>query len=53
MDNTFGVFRAAYIIAAVVYAGYALTIWLRAKRIRERLGQVNRQLGETADGPSR
>ena len=37
MDNTFGVFRAAYIIAVVVYGGYALTIWLRAKRIRERL----------------
>jgi hypothetical protein len=37
VDNTFGVFRAAYIIAVVVYGGYALTIWLRAKRIRERL----------------
>ena len=37
MDNTLGVFRAAYIIGVIVYGGYALTIWLRAKRIRERL----------------
>jgi hypothetical protein len=37
MADTWGVYRAAYIIAAVVYGGYALTIWLRAKRIRERL----------------
>jgi hypothetical protein len=37
MADTWGVFHAAYTIAAIVYGGYALTIWLRAKRIRERL----------------
>ena len=42
MAETWGVFRAAYIIAAVVYGGYALTIWLRAKRIREKLKMTER-----------
>jgi hypothetical protein len=37
MADTWGPFRAAYIVAAIVYSGYALTIWLRAKRVRERL----------------
>ena len=51
MDDTQGVFRAAYIIAAIVYGGYALTIWLRAKRIRERLAQARN--AEQADRPAR
>jgi hypothetical protein len=37
MADTWSVFRAAYIIAALVYGGYAVSIWLRAKRIREQL----------------
>jgi hypothetical protein len=36
MAETTGVFHAAYVIAAVVYGGYALTIWMRAKRVRDR-----------------
>ena len=53
MDDTQGVFRAAYIIAAIVYGGYALTIWLRAKRIRERLSQVDGRTGKPGTGPAR
>jgi len=53
MDDTQGVFQAAYIIAAIVYGGYALTIWLRAKRIRERLSQVNGRTGEPGIGQAR
>jgi type VI protein secretion system component VasF len=37
MADTWAVFRAAYVIAALVYGGYALSIWMRAKRIREKL----------------
>ena len=37
MADTWVVFRAAYIIAALVYGGYAVSIWLRAKRVREQL----------------
>jgi hypothetical protein len=36
MADTWGPYRAAYTIAALVYAGYALSIWWRAKRVRER-----------------
>ena len=37
MIDTWGPYRAAYIIGAIVYAGYALTIWLRTKKAREKL----------------
>jgi len=51
MDDTQGVFRAAYIIAVIVYGGYALTIWLRAKRIRERL-RASGLTGERVNRPA-
>ena len=53
MDSTLGVFRAAYIIAVIVYGGYALTIWIRAKRIRERLAEARRYAGDRANGHAR
>ena len=37
MIDTWGPYRAAYIIGVIVYAGYALTILLRAKKAREKL----------------
>jgi hypothetical protein len=37
MADTWGPYHAAYIIAAVVYGGYAFTIWRRAKTAREKL----------------
>jgi hypothetical protein len=40
MPDTTGPFYAAYIIAAVVYGGYALSIWLRAKKTREKVNTL-------------
>jgi len=37
MIDTWGPFRAAYIIAALVYSGYAFTILRRAKRAKDKL----------------
>jgi hypothetical protein len=37
MADTWGPYRAAYIIAALVYGLYAFSIWWRAKGVRERL----------------
>ena len=42
MADTWGPYRAAYIIAALVYAAYAFSIWWRAKRARERLHAADR-----------
>lgn len=53
MAHTWGVFRAAYIIAAVVYGAYALTIWTRAKHVREKLADADLPAGQPANGPSR
>jgi len=53
MDDTRGVFHAAYIIAVIVYGGYALTIWMRAKRLREKLAETERQSGDPATRPAR
>ena len=46
MIDTYGPYHAAYIIAAVVYAGYSLSIWWRAKRARERLQHSRQDLVE-------
>ncbi len=35
--DTSAYFHAAYVVAAVLYTGYALTLWRRARRVRERL----------------
>jgi len=40
MPDTTGPFYAAYIITAVVYGGYALSIWLRAKKTREKVNTL-------------
>lgn len=40
--DTSAYFHAAYIVAAVLYTGYALTLWRRARRVRERLRQSGR-----------
>ena len=40
-----GYATAAYIAAAIIYVGYALTVRLRAKRLVERLSQLTEQQG--------
>ncbi|HVZ78724.1 MAG TPA: hypothetical protein VG818_12145 [Gemmatimonadaceae bacterium] len=39
MPDTTAYFHAAYIVAAVLYGGYTLSLWLRARKLRQRLGQ--------------
>jgi hypothetical protein len=34
--DTSGPYHAAYIIVAVAYGVYALSLWLRARRVRDR-----------------
>jgi hypothetical protein len=40
MPETWGPYRAAYIIVAVVYGGYAFSIWWRTKRAKEKLERM-------------
>lgn len=40
--DTSAYYHAAYIVAAVLYTGYALTLWRRARRVRERLDRAAR-----------
>ena len=40
MPNNGGYATAAYIAAAIVYVAYAVSIWVRAGRLRERLREV-------------
>jgi hypothetical protein len=34
-DNA-GFYHAAYVLVAVLYGGYSLSLWLRARRVRAR-----------------
>jgi hypothetical protein len=36
MPNNAQFYHAAYIVAALVYGGYSLSIWWRRKKVRER-----------------
>ena len=40
--DTTGYYHVAYVWAAVLYAGYAVLLWARGRRVRERL-RVPRQ----------
>jgi hypothetical protein len=44
MQDTWGPYRAAYIIVALVYSGYAFSIWWRAKKVQERLRRADPSL---------
>ena len=35
--DTSAYYHVAYVWAAVLYAGYAVLLWVRARRVRERL----------------
>jgi len=47
MPDTFSYYHAAYLLAALLYAGYALSLWLRARGVRRRLHDIG---GPTAGG---
>ena len=36
MPETSAYYHAAYVVAALLYGGYALSLWVRARHVRER-----------------
>jgi hypothetical protein len=36
--STWGTFHAGYTVAAVIYVGYALSLWMRGRRYRRAIG---------------
>ena len=42
MPDTSAYYHAAYLAAAVLYGGYVLSLWIRAREVRERLKSVAR-----------
>ena len=36
MPDTSAYYHAAYAVVAVLYTGYAVSLWVRASRVRER-----------------
>jgi len=47
MPDTSAYYRAAYTAAAVLYAGYVLSLWIRARRVRERMRPMSRDGAES------
>ena len=41
MPQNAAYYHAAYILAAVLYGGYALSVWARSRRVRARLGDAS------------
>ncbi len=37
MIDTTSTYHAAYILVAVIFGAYAVSLWLRARKLRERL----------------
>ena len=48
MPDTSPYYRAAYTAAAVLYAGYVLSLWIRARRVRDRMRPMSRAGAESA-----
>lgn len=48
MPDTSTYYHAAYAAAAVLYAGYVLSLWIRARRVRERLRSMSRDGADSA-----
>ena len=42
MPDTSAYYHAAYLAAAVLYGGYLLSLWIRARGVRERLRAMTR-----------
>lgn len=45
MIDSHGTFVAGYIAASVIYVVYALTLWRRARRVREKLSAHDTTIG--------
>ena len=48
MPDTSAYYRAAYTAAGVLYAGYLLSLWIRARRVRERMRPLSGDVAESA-----
>jgi hypothetical protein len=48
MPDTSGYYHAAYLAAGLLYGGYVLSLWIRARRVRERLHAATRGRVESA-----
>jgi hypothetical protein len=48
MPDTSAYYRAAYTAAAVLYGGYVLSLWIRARRVRERMRPMPRDRAASA-----
>ena len=46
MIDTTSTYHVAYAVVAVIYAAYAISLWVRARRLRERLA-VGRSQSES------
>jgi hypothetical protein len=42
MPDTSAYYHAAYLAAGVLYGGYVLSLWIRARGVRERLRAMTR-----------
>ena len=51
MPETSGVYHAAYIAAAGIYIAYTVSLWTRARRVRERLDEARREARRVAAPP--
>jgi hypothetical protein len=41
MIDTTGTYHAGYAVATIVYVGYMITLWSRARRLRRQLDSQN------------
>jgi hypothetical protein len=40
MIDTTSTYHAAYLLVAIIYVAYSASLWVRARRLRERLAEV-------------
>ena len=51
MPDNFAYYHAAYVAVALVYGGYAASLWLRTRRVREGLRQAEAEAVDRAEAP--
>lgn len=44
MIDTTSTYHVAYIIVAIIYAAYSISLWVRGRRLRERLATDGSEL---------
>lgn len=51
MPDTSSVYHAAYVAAAGIYIAYTVSVWARARRVRERLDAARRDAARVTAPP--